>query len=422
MNEGSKNMGKTIYEKILARCSGKKEVSPGEIVWVTPDLIACTDLDWRLGVDFFEQVGVQKVMKPEKVLAVIDHRTGQMISPEGAESNKGFREWAKKNGVTNFYDIGRGGLSVQVFAEKGHVRPGMMVLEDDTEGEACGALGAFVKGGEDIWTAMAIDEWWFKVREIVKYKVVGRFKRGVSSTDLRYKLLGDFGPTFDKFVEFVGPTIDEMNIDDRMNLCSSLYLSGSNGIIGADQKTIDYVKGRTEEPFEVVRSDTDAKYAEVQEYDVSKLEPQVVFHPSPYYAKPVGEAEGIEIDEACVGTCASGRLEDLRITAQVLRGKKVHPRVRMYITPSSQEVHLNAAREGLINVFIEAGAVICFSTCGTCGGSIGRLAEGEVCISTSTVNHPGRMGSREAKIYLANPATVAASALEGRICDPRAYL
>ena len=415
-------MGKTIYEKILARSSGKKEVDPGDILWVTPDLIACSDPEFPGRAKFLEEVGLQKVPKPEKIVAVIDHFVEQLAMPAGAENNKYFREWAKKNDITHFYDTGRGGLQVQVLAEKGHVRPGMMAIGDDTEVEACGALGAFFKGGADIWSAMAIDEFWFQVPEIVKCYVTGKFGKGVLGIDLRYKLLGDFGDAFGKYVEFVGPTIDEMSIDERMNLCSSLYLSGSNGIIGADQKTIDYVKGRTKEPFGVVISDPDAEYAEIYEYDVSKVEPQVAFPPSPNNVKTIAEAEGIDIDEACVGSCASGRLDDLRITAQILKGRKVHPRVRMFITPSSQEVHLNALREGLINVFIEAGAILCLPACGTCPGHIGQLAAGEVCIATSPVNYPGRMGSREARIYLASPAAVAASAMEGKISDPRKYL
>ena len=415
-------MGKTIYEKIVARSCGKKDVSPGDVVCIEPDLIVCLDLDFREKARFLEEVGLQRVIKPEKVVAVVDHCTEQAIVPQSEEHNKFFREWVKKNGIKHFYDVGRGGLTVQVIAEKGHVRPGMMVIEDDTEAEACGALGAFVKGGEDIWTALAIDEWWFEVPEIVKCIVTGKFSKGVASIDLRYKLLRDFGNDFQKYVEFAGPAIDEMGIDERMNLCSSLYLSGSNGIIGADQKTVDYVRNRSQERFEVVMSDADAFYTDIFEYDVSKLEPQVASPPSPNNSEPVSATEGTEINEACVGSCASGRLDDLRITAKILKGRKISEGVRMYVTPSSQEVYLNALREGLIAIFVEAGAIVVFPTCGTCPGHFGRLAAGEACIATSTVNYPGRMGSKEARIYLGSPATVAASAVEGKICDPRKYL
>lgn len=280
----------------------------------------------------------------------------------------------------------------------------------------------FRKRGEDIWTALAIDEWWFEVPEIVKCIVTGKFSKGVASIDLRYKLLRDFGNDFQKYVEFAGPAIDEMGIDERMNLCSSLYLSGSNGIIGADQKTVDYVRNRSQERFEVVMSDADAFYTDIFEYDVSKLEPQVASPPSPNNSEPVSATEGTEINEACVGSCASGRLDDLRITAKILKGRKISEGVRMYVTPSSQEVYLNALREGLIAIFVEAGAIVVFPTCGTCPGHFGRLAAGEACIATSTVNYPGRMGSKEARIYLGSPATVAASAVEGKICDPRKYL
>lgn len=207
-----------------------------------------------------------------------------------------------------------------------------------------------------------------------------------------------------------------------MNLCSALYLSGTYGIVNPDQKTIEYIQSRTGEPFEPLVSDIDAQYAEIRAYDVSELEPQVAFPPSPTNTKPVSAAEGIPVHEASIGACTSGRLEDLRIAAEILKGKEVHPAVRLLITPISQKIQMQAIEEGLIKIFIEAGAIICIPSCGTCPGHIGRLAAGENCITTSTVNYPGRMGSREATIYLASPATVAASALEGKIADPRKFL
>ena len=415
-------MGQTIYEKILARTSGTKTFRAGDIVWIRPDLIAITDFNTRGIPEQLRQVGLQKLPKPEKLVVVVDHAPEQALGPENSEMEKAMRDWMKKDNVANFYDTGRGGLMCQVIAEKGYVRPGMMVLTGDPEGEACGALGAFVKGGEDDFMPMAIDEFWLEVPEIVKCVITGKFGSGVFSIDLRYKLLGDFGEEFGKFIEFQGPTIADMSIDQRMNLCSSLYLSGSNGIIAADQKTIDYVRSRTQAPFEAVRSDADAKYAKTYEYDVSKLEPQVVFPPSTSNTKAIAEADGIGIDQAFIGGCTSGRLDDLRIAAKIMKGRKLHPRVRMFVTPISQEVHLIALKEGLISIFVDAGAVVTIPSCGVCPGHVGRLAAGEVCISTSTVNTTGRMGSMEARIYLANPATVAASAIEGKIVDPRKYL
>jgi 3-isopropylmalate/(R)-2-methylmalate dehydratase large subunit len=415
-------VGKTIYEKILARASGEKDVSPGDVVWCRPDLIVCTDQNWIERSRFFDKVGLRKITNPEKIVAVIDHCAEQLAEPEGAENNRAFRDWARKEGITAFYDVGKGGLAVQVLVEKGHVLPGRLVIQDDPEGEACGALGAFVKGGEDIMTAMAIDEWWFEVRETVGCHVYGTFGKGVSSADLRYRLLADLGSGYSKFLEFSGPAIGAMSMDERVNLCSSLYLSESYGIIAADEKTIEYVRRRANSPFEQVVSDKDASYSDVIEYDVSDLAPQVVLPGSPNNGKPVSEREGAEIQEASLGTCASGRIDDLRVAAQILRGRKVAEGVRMYITPVSQESYLNALREGLIEVFVEAGAAVSFPSCGTCPGHIGRLAAGETCISTGIVNYAGRMGSREADIYLAGAATVAASAVAGRIADPRGYL
>ena len=415
-------MGQNIYDKILTRASGKKNFKPGDIVWVSPDLIACTDFNTWGKQEQLQQVGLQKLLKPEKLVVVADHGPEQALAPECADMEKNLRDWMKRDKVTNFYGTGRGGLMCQVIAEKGLVRPGMMVLTGDPEGEACGALGAFIKGGEDIFMSIAVDEFYLEVPQVVKCVIKGRFGKGVSSIDLRYKLMGDFGEEFGKFIEFQGQTISDMSIDQRMNLCSSLYLCGANGIIAADQKTIDYVTGRSRVPFVVVKSDIDAVYAGVYEYNVSDLEPQVVLPPSTSNTKTISEAEGIVIDQGFIGGCTNGRLDDLRIAAEIMKDKKIQPGVRMFITPISQEVHLHALKEGLITIFVNAGAVVTIPSCGVCPGHIGRLAAGEVCISTSTVNTPGRMGSKEAKIYLASPATVAASVIEGKIVDPRKYL
>ncbi len=415
-------MGRTIYEKILARASGQRDVNPGDIVWCKPDLVVCTDQNWIERERFFATVGLTKILRPEKIVAVIDHCAEQMSEPEGAENNRSFREWVKASGIRNFYDVGKGGLAVQVLIERGHIRPGMMAIQDDPEGEACGGLGAFVKGGEDILTAIAIDEWWFEVRQTVQCRLHGTFGRGVTSADLRYRLLGDLGTSYSKFLEFTGPAITAMSMDERVNLCSSLYLAESYGIIAADGQTADYVRKRTDRAFEPVQSDKDASYSDVIEYDVSGIAPQLIFPGSPNNAKPLAEGEGTIIHEACLGTCASGRIEDLRIAAEILKGRKVAEGVRMYVTPVSQDTYLTAIREGLIEAFVEAGAAVSFPSCGTCPGHIGRLAAGETCISTGIVNYAGRMGSKDAKIFLAGPATVAASAVTGRITDPRAYL
>lgn len=416
-------MGKTIFEKILVRASGKTDIAPGEILWVKPDVIAVTDLNWKQRESFQKKVGLEKIPKPEKIVAVVDHHTEQLSSPEGAEHIRCFRQWAKANEGIHFYDSGRGGLQIQVLVEEGHVRPGMMVISDDPEAEACGGIGALVRSSNQLmWMAAAIDEVWLEVPEVVQCRVKGRMEKGVLSIDLRHRLHRDLGGSFGRFVEFSGPTIEEMSIDARLNLCSSLYLSGSYGIIAPDKRTMDYVKSRTDDAFDSFTSDPDAEYAGLYEYDVSNLEPQVAFPPSPTNTRPISDAEGMEIHQACIGSCASGRIEDLRIAAEILKGRKVHPGVRMFITPVSWKVQMTALEEGLIKVFVEAGALICIPSCGTCPGHVGRLAAGEVCITTSTVNYPGRMGSKEAQIYLASPATVAASAVEGRIADPRRYL
>jgi len=263
-------MGKTIVEKILMRASGKTDVSPGEIIWVKPDLIAVTDLNWKQRESFQEKVGLEKIPKPEKIVAVVDHHTEQLSTPEGAEHLSRFRQWAKVNEGIHFYDSGRGGLQTQVLVEEGHVRSGMMVISDDPEAEACGGIGALVRSSNQLmWMAVAIDEVWLEVPEVVHCIVKGRFAKGVLSIDLRYRLHGDFGGAFGKFVEFSGPAIDEMSIDARMNLCSSLYLSSSYGIIAPDKKAEEYAKKGKDSPVEMIRSDLEAPYAAHYEYDAS---------------------------------------------------------------------------------------------------------------------------------------------------------
>jgi 3-isopropylmalate/(R)-2-methylmalate dehydratase large subunit len=266
---------------------------------------------------------------------------------------------------------------------------------------------------------------WLKVPGTIKVNVTGKFQKGVTSRDLFEKIEGDLGPdggTGNVF-EFTGPAIATMSIESRMVLCNSVqYMAADTAIINPDKKTIAYIKGVTDEPFDAMSSDADAEYTNTINYDISTLEPQVVCPPDVYYIKSVGEAEGTAINQAFIGTCASGRMEDLRLAAKVLKGKKVHPDVRLLITPITSLIAEQAAREGLIEIFLQAGAVIGPPTCGPCFGGFGYLLPGEVAITTGTLNVPGRMGSIDSKIYMGNPATVAASAVAGKITDPRRIL
>ena len=418
-------IGLTISEKILASASGKKEVTPGEFVTAKPDLAVNMDTFFPFAIEALKKVGISKVWNPNKVVVNIDHK----VPPESiaaAEKHKVIREFVKAQAIKYFYDIGRHGITHQLMVERGHARPGMLYVADDTHATTLGALGAFaVALGFDILQVLATGTTWFKVPESIKFKVEGNLSKGVMSRDIIQRILGDIrscGALY-KAMEFVGSTIDQMNIEGRMTLCNTVNNAGAKtGIINPDQKTIDYVRERTKEPFREVRSDHDAYYDEVFDYEISKLEPQVAIHPNPVDVKPVTEIEGLEIDQGFIGSCASGRMEDLYIAAKILRNFKVHPNVRMLVVPSSQEVYLSAMREGLTHTLIQAGAIICAPSCGPCFGLWGVLGDKETCISTSVLNSPGRMGSHKAKIYLASAATVAASAIQGKITDPRDFV
>lgn len=421
-----RNLGKTIYEKILVRVSGEKAVSPGDVIWIKPDLVALTDLNFRKWIPFETEIGVRKLANPDRIVVVVDHCPELTKMPAGTEDVKYIREWVKKYDVSHFYDIGRNGTMPQILVERGHVLPGMMVIGNDQEVEGCNALGAFASF-EDVFTGLTIGEIWYEAREISKFEVTGSFSTGVSSLDLRQAMLRDLGAkASDMIIEFTGPTVSEMSIDARMNLCTALSfssVSAVSGIIAADQKAKDYLRSKTAKPFEAIESDPDAEYRETFDYDVSKLPPQVAIPPNVNDVNEIAEAEGVGVDEACIGSCTGARLEDLRAAAEILKGKRIHPRVRMYVSPVSHETYLNALKEGLVETFVRAGAIVLGTHgCTTCAGRIGQLASGETCIATHPVNYPGRMGSSEAKVYLASSMTVAASAVMGQITDPRKLL
>lgn len=407
-------MGLTMVQKILAKKSGKEKVVPGEVVWAKPDLIS--RYDYRIQ-DFDIRID------PDRVALSIDHFF--LANSEGtAKTHRTMRELAKKYGI-HFYDIGRTGTQFQLLAEEGLVRPGMLIINVDSHVSTFGAFGTYSIGvGEDFKQALLIGEVWLKVPETLKVNVSGKFADGVTSRDLFERILGDIGPAgaIGQVVEYSGPAVLAMSIDSRMVLCNlAQFFSAYTALIAPDQEICDYVKTRSDKPFEALQSDSDAQYVKVLNFDVSKLEPMVAAPPDPHHVKTVKEVAGTEIDQAFIGTCACGRAEDLRLAARILRGRRVHSRVRFLIAPITPRIYHMAVREGLTDIFLEAGAVVGPPGCGACAGRIGYLLPGETCISTSTLNIPGRMGSPEANIYLASAATVAASAVEGRIADPRKF-
>jgi len=412
-------MGMTISEKILANHAGVKKVSPGDIVTVKVDYAFQPDLA------FTEDLGeLQRVWDPDRIIVVFDH-----VVPAAnvalAEAHKVAREFARKFGIKHVYDVGRHGVAHEVMAENGMLRPGGLIACPDSHTATSGAFNCAGRGLglPEMLYAMAKGETWFPVCETLRFKIVGKMPAGVMSKDVILHIAGAYGTevAINKNVEFTGATVNEWSLSSRITVANmAAEISAEFALFEADQKVIDYVGSRTREPFTPVVPDADARYCETFEIDASKIEPQVALPHSPGNSKPVSESEGTPIDQVFVGSCCNGRLEDLQVVAERLRGRKVHPDVRMIITPTTQETYAEALEAGLIKVFVDAGACVTNPTCGACyGGHMGVLAGGERCISTANRNFQGRMGSKESFIYLASPATAAASALAGKITDPR---
>jgi len=413
-----------IIEKILARASNKTEVVPGEIVQASIDVAMTHDLTGPLAVKSFNEIGAKKVWDADKIVVILDHLV-PASSVISAGLHKTMRDFVNQQGIKNFYDVGRGGVCHQVMPEKGHVRPGEVIVGSDSHTCTYGAFGAFSTGigSTEMAAVFATGNLWFRVPEVIKVDVTGNFQNLVSAKDLTLKVVGEIGAdgAIYKGLEFTGQTICDLTIDGRMVLSNmAVEMGAKTGLIEPDQKTIDYVNARTDMPFTPQKSDTDATYEKVVDIDVNNLEPQVAVPHSVDNVKPVSEVEGTELNQGFIGSCTNGRIEDLREAAKILKGKKIAKTIRLIVIPASQEIYLNAVKEGLVNIFMEAGATVANPNCGPClGGHMGIMTDGEACISTSNRNFIGRMGSTKSYVYLASPATVAASAITGKITDPR---
>ncbi|MGO8806421.1 MAG: homoaconitase large subunit [Candidatus Bathyarchaeia archaeon] len=418
-------MKMNITEKILAKASGKKTVHPGEIVDANVDMVMVHDLTGPLAVEAFNKIGVKKVWDNQKAVVILDHQV-PAESVKAAELHKTMRQFAKDQNL-RIYDIGRGGICHQVMPEKGHVVPGTVIVGADSHTCTYGAFGAFATGigSTEAAAVLATGKIWLKVPEALKINVTGKFPKYVTAKDLILSIIGKVsveGAIYES-AEFTGQTIKNMSISGRMTLCNmAVEMGAKNGIIEPDEITREFLKGRVKNlpDFEVLKSDKDAVYKSTSEFDVSKMEPQIACPSSVDNVKPVSEVGNVVIEQAFIGSCTNGRIEDLRLAAQVLKGRRIKDGVRALVIPASQEVYKQALDEGLMETFTDAGAIVCGSACGPClGGHIGLLAAGETCVSTSNRNFIGRMGSTQASVYLASPATVAASAVTGKITDPR---
>ncbi|MDP7457385.1 MAG: 3-isopropylmalate dehydratase large subunit [Candidatus Woesearchaeota archaeon] len=421
-------MPSTITEKILARHCGKTQVKPWELINADIDVVLCHDVTTPPAIDMLNKRNIKKVFDPEKVVVTPDHFVPNK-DIESAELAKRLREWVHSNKIKNYYKIGNHGVCHAILPEQGHVTPSSLIIGADSHTCTYGALGAFSTGvgSTDLAAALATGKLWFKVPETIKFIINGKLPKGVYSKDIILHIISDIGVdgALYKAMEFTGSTIDELSIEARMTITNMAIEAGAkSGIMQADDKVKAYLKEKTSKKFEIVKSDKDATYLETKEYDISNLEPIVTVPNLPSNGKFISELKkGIKVDQAYLGSCTNGRIEDLRVAADILKGKKIAENTRMIVVPATTDIWKQANKEGLLDIFMEFGATVSTPTCGAClGGHMGILAEGEICISSTNRNFTGRMGHPKSEVYLASPATVAASAIEGKIADPRRYL
>jgi len=420
-------MGHTLAEKIIAAhvLNGREEVWPGDLVEVSVDLVMANDITAPIAIREFEKLGVRRVFDPEKVVLVADHFVPNK-DIKSAEQCAQMRRFAQEMGIPNYFDVGRMGIEHVLLPEQGLVAPGDLVVGADSHTCTYGALGAFATGmgSTDIAVAMATGQVWLRVPETLRVVYCGELRPWVGGKDLILYTIGVIGVDGARYMalEFVGPVVDALSMDGRFTMANmAIEAGGKAGLFVCDQVTRAYLNGRVRRPYREHQPDPDAHYARVLEIDVSAIEPQVAFPHLPERTCQVSQVGEVRIDQAVIGSCTNGRLEDLRVAATILRGRRVHPDVRCIVIPGSQAVYLEALREGLIETFIEAGAAVSTPTCGPClGGHMGILAAGERAVSTTNRNFRGRMGHVDSEVYLAGPAVAAASAVAGRIISPDA--
>ncbi len=417
----------TITEKILAKHANKDKVKPGELINADIDVIVCHDVTTPPAIDMLYKFGIKKAFNPDKIVVTPDHFVPNK-DIKSAQLTKRLRKWVEEFHIRNYYEVGNHGICHALLPEQGYVVPGSLIVGADSHTCTYGAFGAFSTGvgSTDIAAAIATGKLWFRVPESIKFVLDGKVPEGVYSKDIILHILSDIGVdgALYKAMEFTGEVVKQLSVEARMTITNMAIEAGAkSGIMEPDKKVLEYVKERTKEKFEMFKSDKDAVYREIKEYDISDLEPIVAFPNLPSNGVPISKIKNIKIDQAYLGSCTNGRIEDLRIAASILDGNKIAKGTRMIIVPATTEIWKQANKEGLIDIFIEFGAVVSTPTCGAClGGHMGILAEGEVCISSTNRNFTGRMGHPDSKVYLASPATVAASAIEGKITDPREYL
>jgi 3-isopropylmalate/(R)-2-methylmalate dehydratase large subunit len=416
-------MGMTMTQKILADHAGLESVRAGQLIKAKLDMVLGNDITAPVAVKEFRKIGVDRVFDINKIAIVPDHFTPNK-DIKSAEQVKFVREFAKEMKIVNFFEIGQMGVEHALLPEKGLVVPGDVVIGADSHTCTYGALGAFSTGigSTDMAAGMATGEAWFKVPEAIKYVLKGKPGKWVSGKDIILHIIGMIGVdgALYKSMEFVGEGVNELSMDDRFAMANMAIEAGAkNGIFEVDEKTREYVREHSSRPYKEYRADEDAWYSEEYIIDLSTVKPTVAFPHLPDNTRTIDNVGDIKIDQVVIGSCTNGRIEDLRIAAKILKGKKVHPDVRCIIIPATQKIWKQAMNEGLFDIFIDSGAAVSTPTCGPClGGHMGILAKGERAVATTNRNFIGRMGHPESEVYLASPAVAAASAVAGKIASP----
>ena len=416
-------MEKTIAEKIIQMHCARKDIKIGDLIKAKVDFAFANDITGPLAIEVFKQIGAKRVYDKNKITFVPDHFTPNK-DIKSAEQAKVIREFSLEQNLTHYFEVGQCGIEHAIIPEKGLALPGQLIVGADSHTPTSGALGALAVGvgSTDLGAVLATGEIWLKVPETINFIYTGELNKWVGGKDLiLYTIaqIGVDGANY-KVMEFSGETIKNLSMDNRFTICNmAIEAGGKSGIIEADALTLEYLKDKTDKNFQLIKSDPDARYVKVFEYNVSNIEPQVAFPHLPDKGKPISEVGEIRIDQSVIGSCTNGHIEDLRIAARILKNNKVDSKVRLIIIPATQQIYLDAMEEGLLKIFIEAGAVISPPTCGPClGGHMGVLAKGEKAVSTTNRNFVGRMGHPESEVYLSGPAVAAASAITGKISSP----
>ena len=413
----------TITEKIFAAHSGKEYVKAGDLITAKVDITLANDITAPVAIKEFNKIGVDNVFDKTRTVFVPDHFVPNK-DIKSAEQVNMIRKFCKEKEIVNFFEVGRMGIEHALLPDSGLVTAGDLIIGADSHTCTYGALGAFSTGvgSTDLACAMASGETWFKVPSTIKVEFNGKLNKWVSAKDLILHLIGDIGVdgALYKTLEITGSAISSLPMDGRFTICNMAIEAGAkNGIIPPDEITREYLEGRSQRPYKFYTSDSDANYERIIRYDVADIEPTVAFPHLPENTRPISKVGNVKINQVVIGSCTNGRLSDLKIAADILKGRHVHPDVRLIVFPGTQDIYLKAIELGYVQTIVEAQGAVSTPTCGPClGGHAGILAKGERAISTTNRNFVGRMGHPESEVYLASPAVAAASAILGRIASP----